>query len=151
MDLVIANQILEHTKEIFWIFNEISRVLRIGGRMIIGVPNLASLHNRILLLLGRQPSPIKSTSAHVRGFTRSDLMRFMECWPGGYRLIDFQGSNFYPFPSLIARPLARCLPTMAWGIFLLVEKTRAYDGAFVRFPVDHKLETNFYLGKTLQL
>lgn len=27
-DLIIANQILEHTKEIFWIFHEVSRSLK---------------------------------------------------------------------------------------------------------------------------
>lgn len=84
LDIVIANQVLEHTKEIFWIFHEVTRVLRIGGRFIIGVPNLAALHNRLLLLLGEQPSPIKSHSAHVRGFTRNDLMNFVEAsFPGG--------------------------------------------------------------------
>lgn len=84
LDVVIANQVLEHTKELFWIFHEVTRVLRIGGRFIIGVPNLAALHNRLLLLLGEQPSPIKSHSAHVRGFTRSDLINFMEAsFPGG--------------------------------------------------------------------
>src|SRR4051812_5861788 len=31
MDVVIANQILEHVKEIFWILDQSSRVLRIGG------------------------------------------------------------------------------------------------------------------------
>lgn len=30
-DIVVANQIIEHTKEIFWIFSEISRVLKPGG------------------------------------------------------------------------------------------------------------------------
>ena len=78
VDIVIANQILEHTKEVFWIMHEISRVLRVGGRLIVGVPNLAAFHNRILLLLGRQPSPIKTFSAHIRGFTRGDVLNFME-------------------------------------------------------------------------
>jgi SAM-dependent methyltransferase len=78
VDVIIANQVLEHTKDIFWIFHEISRVLPVGGKIIIGVPNLASFHNRVLLAVGRQPSPIKSASAHVRGFTRHDLLHFMD-------------------------------------------------------------------------
>ena len=51
IDVVMSNQVLEHVKEIFWILHEASRVLRVGGHMIIGVPNLASYHNRLLLLL----------------------------------------------------------------------------------------------------
>jgi hypothetical protein len=29
-DIVVANQVLEHTKEIFWTFSEVSRILRVG-------------------------------------------------------------------------------------------------------------------------
>ena len=85
-----------------------------GGKLIIGVPNLASLHNRILLCLGRQPSPIKTHSAHVRGYTKYDLLDFLQsCFPEGYALKDFKGSNFYPFPPVVAKPLAQILPNMA--------------------------------------
>jgi SAM-dependent methyltransferase len=116
VDIVIANQVLEHTKELFWIAHEVSRVLRVGGSFVVGVPNLASLHNRVLLAFGRQPTQIRSASAHVRGFTRPDLLAFFDdCFPGGYRCAGFGGSNFYPFPSVLARPLARAFPTLAWG------------------------------------
>jgi len=149
IDVVIANQILEHTKEIFWILHEITRVLPVGGKLILGVPNLASLHNRIFLLFGKQPSPIKSNSAHVRGFTKSDILSFIESgFPGGYVMRGFGGSNFYPFPPMIARPLARVFPTMAWGIFMLLEKKLPYKESFLDFPVAQRLETNFYLGHT---
>jgi len=147
LDIVIANQVLEHTKELFWIFHEVTRVLRIGGSFIIGVPNLAALHNRVLLAMGRQPSPIKSNSAHVRGFTRRDLCAFVESvFPAGFALQQYGGSNFYPFPPVLARPLAKLLPNMAWGIFLRLEKKRAYDREFLDYPVAEKLETNFFRG-----
>ncbi|MEO8626537.1 MAG: methyltransferase domain-containing protein [Betaproteobacteria bacterium] len=147
IDIVIANQILEHTKDVFWIFHQVARTLRRGGSLILGVPNLASLHNRLLLALGNQPSPIKTASAHVRGFTKRDILSFTEqCFPGGFALRNFGGSNFYPFPSALARPLARALPNMAWGIFLRIEKVRDYNNEFVQFPVKARLETNFYLG-----
>ena len=148
VDVVIANQVLEHTKEIFWIFHEVTRVLRVGGSFVIGVPNLAALHNRLLLLTGRQPSPLKNDSAHVRGYTRRDLLRFVDrIFPGGYRLANFGGSNFYPFPPALARPLAALLPGMAWGIFLRLEKVREYRREFVEYPARERLETNFYLGE----
>ena len=148
IDVVIANQILEHTKELFWIFHEITRILPCGGKLIIGVPNLASLHNRVLLLLGQQPTPIQTNSAHIRGFTKGDILKFVDsCFPGGYELKAFGGSNFYPFPQVIARPLARIFPIMAWGIFVMFEKGRNYQREFLDYPVIHRLETNFYLGQ----
>jgi SAM-dependent methyltransferase len=147
LDVVMANQILEHTKELFWIFDQMSTVLKINGHLIIGVPNLAALHNRILLAAGRQPSPIKSNSAHVRGFTKKDMIQFLESgFPGGYQLVSFGGGNFYPFPGAVAKPLARLFPTMAWGIFFLLRKVKPYQGEFLRYPVDQQLETNFFLG-----
>jgi hypothetical protein len=115
--------------------------------LIIGVPNLASLHNRLLLLLGKQPTPIQTNSAHIRGFTKGDILKFVDsCFPGGYELKAFGGSNFYPFPPMIARPLARFFPTMAWGIFLLLEKQRDYQREFLEYPIAQRLETNFYVG-----
>jgi len=148
IDVVIANQILEHIKELFWVLHEVSRVLPVGGKFIIGVPNLAALHNRILLAIGRQPSPLKNNSAHVRGFTKHDLlMLFESCFPGGYHLQQYGGSNFYPFPPVLARPLAALLPNMAWGIFFLFEKKREYRDEFLRYPVQEGLETNFYIGR----
>jgi hypothetical protein len=145
--VVIANQILEHVKELFWIFHEATRVLRVGGHLIVGVPNLASLHNRVLLAVGKQPTCIQNHSAHVRAFTRSDLLKFLEtCFSGGFRLTKFGGSNFYPFPPFIAKPLASLLPHMAWGIFLMLRKERAYSSEFIAHPIAHQLESNFYLG-----
>jgi SAM-dependent methyltransferase len=147
MDVVLTNQILEHTKELFWIFHEISRVLREGGSLIVGVPNLASLHNRLLLMLGRQPSQLQNASAHVRGFTKSDILRMLATvFPAGYVLRNFGGSNFYPFPPALARPLAAALPGMAWGIFLRLEKRRPYSREFLEFPIRAQLETNFFVG-----
>ncbi|MCR9142632.1 MAG: class I SAM-dependent methyltransferase [bacterium] len=143
-DLIVANQILEHTKEIFWIFAEVARLLKPGGRFIAGVPNLASFHNRLLLMFGQQPTQIKSMSAHVRGFTKPDMREFAETG-GLFRLIGFRGSNFYPLPPFLSKPLARLFPTLAWGSFYLLERTEA-DGDFLKCLTgdDNFLETPFY-------
>lgn len=147
IDLVIANQIFEHLKEVFWVNHQIARVVPVGGHAIIGVPNLASLHNRLLLLLGRQPTCAQNWSAHVRGFTRRDLLALLDRpFPGGWRQLRWGGGNFYPFPRSVARPLARILPGLAWSVFILVRKERAYNGEYLRWPGDNRLETNFRTG-----
>jgi hypothetical protein len=94
-----------------------------------------------------QPSPCKTNSAHVRGFTKGDILKFLEsCAPGLYGLEGFGGANFYPFPPLLAKPLAVLFPTMAWGIFFLLKKQKSYKTGFIDFPRAQNLETNFYLG-----
>lgn len=150
VDLIICNQILEHCKEVWWIFHEISRVLKVNGKLIIGVPNLASLHNRVLLAVGEQPTAIKNNSAHVRGYTKNDMIRLLHSgFGGGYKLIDFGGSNYYPFPRTIARPLAALFPTSAWGIFFLFEKKAKYVSGFLDYPQSIRIETNFYYGRSV--
>jgi SAM-dependent methyltransferase len=123
-DIVMANQVLEHMKGTFWIFHEISRMLRSRGRVIIGVPTRVSFHNWILLFFGRQPTQVKTGSAHVRGFIKRDLPGFLEAvFPGGYWLAASGGSNFCPFLLFPARLLA--------DLFLGTKGP----------------ETNFYLGE----
>ena len=147
-DVVMSNQTLEHIKEFFWILHNMSRTLKVGGHLVIGVPNLASAHNRLLLLTGRQPTCLQNASAHVRGYTKHDFLRALEkIFPGGYKLEGFAGANFYPFPPVLARPLAALAPNHAWAIFMLLRKTRSYGEEFLEFPVHQRLETNFYLGE----
>lgn len=150
VDLIIANQVLEHTKEIFWIFHEVTRSLRIGGHFLVGVPNIASLHNRFLLLLGAHPTQHKLCSAHVRPFSKADTINFVEaCYPRGYQLRKFGGSQFYPFPPKMARLLSNAFPTAAFSIFFLFQKAKPYTDTFASYPTMAHLETNFWCGSSV--
>jgi SAM-dependent methyltransferase len=147
VDLIIANQILEHCKEVFWIFHEMTRVLKKDGILIIGVPNLASLHNRFLLSLGKQPTSIQLWSAHIRGFSVPGLRSFFQkTFPEGYAIKEVAGSNFYPFPPFIAKFLSSIFPEMSVGIFLKLKKVKDYGHEFQEYPNKEALETNFYAG-----
>jgi len=146
-DLIMANQVLEHTKEIFWIFHEVSRSLKVGGHFLFGVPNICSLHNRLLLLMGRQPTQHKVCSAHVRPFSKDDTLAFLNaCFPGGYDLTAFRGAQFYPLPKGLSRILADSLPTFAFTIFFMIRKVREYRDEFATYPARAHLETNFWAG-----
>lgn len=145
-DLIIANQVFEHCKELFFILDGIAKTLKVGGYFYLGVPNLAALHSRILLAMGEQPSCIKSNSAHIRGFTIPDVKNLLEsCFPGGFEIVEVAGSNFYPFPRSVANILSKIFPSLSVSIFFLLRKKRNYDGEFLRYPVG--LETNFWLGR----
>jgi SAM-dependent methyltransferase len=147
VDLIVANQILEHVKDTFWVLHESARVLRVGGSLVVGVPNLASLHNRLLLAVGRQPTSLANWSAHVRGYTKPDLVATIDKpFPGGFKLVDSAGANFYPLPGGLAVRAARIWPGAAWGFFGRFQKVSGYDGSYLRWPVGHDLETNFFLG-----
>ena len=119
-DIIIINQVLEHTKEIFYICSEISRVLNKQGILIIGVPNLASFHNRILLFFGYQPTCIELIGPHVRGFTAPALKNFIS--RGNFFTVkEIKGSNFF-------RPLK-------------------YQNSFKIFPTI--ISFNFFISRTV--
>ena len=143
IDVIILNQILEHTKEIFWILHECARVLKKGGVLIVGVPNLAAWHNRLILLLGVQPPAIASLSCHIRGFTAEDLKQLLQS--GGLSVERRLSAGFYPFPPLIARLLAKLLPNFGWSIHMLASKRQDYQGEFLGVAKKFT-ETQFFVG-----
>lgn len=147
IDLVIANQILEHTKEIYWINHEIFRTLKVGGHLYLGVPNALALHNRILGIFGHHPTCAKMISAHIRAFSPNDTKLFYKAVGGQFTSITFtKGAQFYPLPKVFARPLANTFPSLAVSMFMAIKKTSKYSGEFLQWPNENKLETNFYLG-----
>ena len=105
-DVIIANQVFEHLKNIWLPLSEIHRVLKPGGHFIISVPNLASLHNRVLLSIGRQPTSIRTLGMHVRGYTLRELVTLVTLHDV-FAVRSVLGVGFYPLSARLARPLAR--------------------------------------------
>lgn len=147
VDIIILNQVLEHTKDVFWILHECTRVLKRDGSLIVGVPNLAAWHNRLILLLGIQPPAIASLSCHVRGFTNDDLKQLLHS--GGLAVEESLSAGFYPFPPCVARVLAKIFPNLGWSIHLCARKTDHYQDDFLRVAASFT-ETQFYLGGKVQ-
>jgi len=147
IDLIIANQVIEHTKEVFWINHEVFRTLKVNGYFFMGTPNLLSFHNRILSILGYHPTQHKLTSAHVRPFSKKDVFHFYNAIGNSFCKIErFSGSQFYPFPKRIARFLSSTFPSLSFSIFFLIRKTGKYHCEFVQWPKKAQLETNYYTG-----
>lgn len=128
-DCIIANQVIEHTKEIFFIFSEISRVLRPGGLLVIGVPNLACLHNRLLFLFGCQPVCLQLLGPHIRGITASDFRGFIETG-SFFKTVRFAGGHFYPFSGRAERIMSAFFPTLCVSIFFAIRRTDK-NGTFI--------------------
>jgi SAM-dependent methyltransferase len=143
-DIVIANQIIEHTKEIFWIFSEISRTLKKGGRVIVGVPNLLSMHNRVMMFFGQQPISIELLGPHVRGFTVPGFKKFVEA-DDYFKVLKIRGSNIYPFPPSASKLLSRLFPTFSVGLFFLIRR-QIKEGNFIQVLDTRFYETPFYRG-----
>src|SRR5437867_2719608 len=99
MDLIVCNQVFEHLKNVWLPMSEIARVLRVGGHLLFSTPNLASLHNRVLLAVGLQPTSIRTFGPHVRGFTLGQARAFL-CAGGVFHTRQVVAAGFYPLPAV---------------------------------------------------
>jgi SAM-dependent methyltransferase len=109
LDVVLMNQVLEHTKDLFWIFSEVSRVLPPHGLFLIGVPNLAAWHDRAMLLVGMQPSGMKGEALSRPGKEGTVVLsktgkgchcsRTQKKTLVSYKIIEYFLRNPYPLSS----------------------------------------------------
>lgn len=130
MDVVVCNQVLEHLKNIFTVMDEIVRVLRPGGIFVVSVPNLSSLHSRIMLLLGLQPSMIRVFGPHVRSFAHGEFKHFLTA-TGRLEIVETVGLGFYPLPATaVGNWLARLWPSASHTPVIVLRKTSAAAGSW---------------------
>jgi SAM-dependent methyltransferase len=103
---------------------EMHRVLRPGGHAVLSVPNLASLHNRVLLALGRQPTSIRVLGPHVRGYAFAEFRDFVALG-GAYEVERALSAGFYPLPAAWSRPLSSLWRGAGHTTIVLARKTAA--------------------------
>ena len=120
-DIVICNQVLEHLKNYQSVINHMIRVTKMGGYIVIGIPNLAHLINRIYLMFGRQPMCIDINSSHVRGFAHKNFALKLSSTEA-IKLIDFKGSLMYPLPFHFGKILSKYLIGLSGYVCYLLKK-----------------------------
>jgi SAM-dependent methyltransferase len=144
-DVVLANQVLEHLKNWLWAFNEQVRVTRPGGLTVIGVPNMAALHNRLLVLFGRQPSSLKADGPHVRGFTLHELER-LTAHVEGLSLLGVKGTYLYGLPPAVGARLGQLWPSLSATILLMFCKTQERVDVLSLLGQEARFETSYFVG-----
>lgn len=144
VDVVVCNQVLEHLKNIWLPMTEMHRVLRPGGHAVLSVPNLASLHNRVLLALGRQPTSIRVLGPHVRGYAFREF-RDLVALGGAYEVQRALTAGFYPLPARFSRPFSSLWTGAGHTTIVLARKTTAAPPwlAYIEGEVEGGMQT-FY-------
>ncbi|MEW5759715.1 MAG: class I SAM-dependent methyltransferase [Candidatus Thermoplasmatota archaeon] len=133
-DVVILSQVLEHIVDTDLALSNVYRVLKDDGLFICSVPNIASLHNRLFLLFGKQPTVIpasryrvddnrsdKASPDHVRAFTPSSFKRLLI--KNKFKILEFKGSGFYPFPTSVSKFFASAFPSLSVIIIAVCTKS----------------------------
>lgn len=128
-DFVFAGEIIEHICDTDFFVEEIKRVLKPGGTLILTTPNALSLGRRLSYLVGigafleaslyypRKPQ----ASGHVRYFTKRLLISFLG--EHGFRLVEYR-SDTVNIPGFSSDALARVFPTLGRSIICKFENEK---------------------------
>lgn len=140
-DLIFAGEVIEHLKDPDYFVQEMHRVLKEKGLVVITTPNLASWHNRILLAVGIQPynvetssrdarvgyGPLKrfknpGTAGHLRIFTKKALRDLFEMY--GFTVEKMAGYPSDLFPEFIyqCEKIISLFPSLASQLLMRARK-----------------------------
>ncbi|AXE90495.1 class I SAM-dependent methyltransferase [Streptomyces sp. Go-475] len=118
VDAVLFSEVIEHLVDPDSALDELRRVLRPGGHLMLSTPNLAAWYNRALLLAGVQPvfsevslraihgRPGREVVGHLRLSTARALRGLVTA--SGFEVTAVAGAPFHGVPRPL-RPLDRAL------------------------------------------
>lgn len=127
-DMVLLTDVIEHLFDTDRLLEDIYRVLRKNGTLLITTPNVASLLRRFMLLFGMNPCSeysarymdyFPSPVGHIRYYTHANLRNQLHVC--GFRHVTTIGDriNFHFFQSAIA---AKIFPSLSVNIFCISGK-----------------------------
>ncbi|MBN1761692.1 MAG: methyltransferase domain-containing protein [Methanomicrobia archaeon] len=145
-DAVFAGEVIEHVFDTDHFLDEVHRILKPDGTFVLTTPNLAAIHNRIALLFGYQPYPMKvslnyalghfiypgwGASEHVRVMTRKGLVELLRVH--GFKIIRITASGM-SFPKdfqlfglnlikAIDKLITRLFPSLGYHSIVEVKRT----------------------------
>jgi ubiquinone/menaquinone biosynthesis C-methylase UbiE len=120
-DVVIMSELIEHLVDTDSALDEVHRVLKPGGSLLLSTPNLAAWYNRGLVALGVQPvfsevslrgvygRPGRVVAGHLHLFTRRALVELLAA--RGFGHVRVTGARYHDVPAPL-RPADRAF--CAW-------------------------------------
>lgn len=122
-DMVFAGEVIEHIVDTDFFMEEIKRVLKRNGELVITTPNIASLDRRLMLLFNQNPFlpasfdfPANTPAGHLRFFNNRLLLNFLK--HKGFKIISIE-SDVWSFPrEIYSRSLAKLFPSMGFSLIV---------------------------------
>ncbi|MFI0819731.1 class I SAM-dependent methyltransferase [Streptomyces sp. NPDC021098] len=138
-DACVFSEVVEHLVDPDTALDELRRVLRPGGHLLLSTPNLAAWYNRGLLLAGVQPvfsevslrgihgRPGRDVVGHLRLYTARALRGFLTA--SGFEVVRLVGAPFHGVPRGF-RPLDRAMCRVPSLASILLVHARRKEGAW---------------------
>jgi SAM-dependent methyltransferase len=132
-DVVVMSELIEHLVDPDSALEEVRRVLKPGGALLLSTPNLAAWYNRGLLALGVQPlftevslrgvfgRPGSQVAGHLRVFTSRALIGLLAA--RGFGSIRLSGACYHDLPRPL-RPLDRAFCRWPAAASILLARAR---------------------------
>ncbi|KKQ53539.1 MAG: Two-component response regulator [Parcubacteria group bacterium GW2011_GWD2_38_11] len=126
-DVIVIGEIIEHIYDTDFFLQEIKRLLKPSGKLIISTPNIASFGRRIFLFLGKNPiievSPNEyDSSGHIRYFTFNTLRKLLNKHEFKTLIEKSDVVNFSNSGNLQFSVFAKLFPRLGQSIIFLCEK-----------------------------
>lgn len=144
-DLVVSGEHIEHLKDVDTYLQEIFRITKKNGYLLLTTPNLASWLNRLLLLVGRQPwylepslrrtfpifrfgsyvfpeNPGSYAVGHLRLFTLDMIKKLLLHY--GFKMENVKGAEIMTKPVLKQiDTFFTNIPSLSFGLVTLSRRT----------------------------
>jgi ubiquinone/menaquinone biosynthesis C-methylase UbiE len=137
VNLILADQVIEHIHNRDLFVREMYRVLKYGGFAIVSTENLSSWNNVLAITMGKQAfsqhvskrfylgnpfsphykEPLREEHAHEFIFTYQGLKDLFEAY--GFKVSKVKGTGYFPLPNLIGKVMEKIDPTHS--IYITIE------------------------------
>jgi ubiquinone/menaquinone biosynthesis C-methylase UbiE len=139
-DIIYMGDVIEHLTNPDFAINEVARVIKTNGFLVLSTPNLASWINRLLLLLGMQPLFSEVSTAktfgrgprsydffpvgHLRLFTYKALKEFLTYYR--FNILKVKGANYEGLPKVLANidTIFSKIPSLSSTVIIIARKNK---------------------------
>lgn len=124
-DLVLANDVIEHVLHTDHLMNEMNRVLKADGYLVVSIPNVNQPISFVMQwVLDLTPMfAARYRCSHYRDFTDRLFKNILSLH--GFKIFRKEGSFVYPFEgSRFSQAIAKKIPRWGAQILYLAQKTR---------------------------
>ncbi len=137
-DLIVCGEVIEHMADVDAFIEKLKRMLDKGGYLLLTIPNLSSLFNKISILFGWQPRGINPSRkillnpftkydynwGHVSMFTFNAIKKFLR--ENGFEILKVGGTHGGHAGENRAKSLARffmsLIPSFSEQVIILARK-----------------------------